>query len=305
MDILLAREVAQIFLMVVYTNVQSRMLPMPERRRVLYIAFMALVYIAIVIAGLRAIDVWRVIELATLYVVAPIPFYDAPARLRVLAATLSFSILMCGEMLSTFVSVALFGAAVGDISGLVSDPLPYFACLVIDTLFIHVVGGYLSRLMRRVSSTEGLASVARFMWMVPFQAIPSGILMTLGFTLLPASKLYFFLLGIAGVAILGVCVLELRMLERAVDAIRERERARALEQQLDGYLARYDEVLEGMRRIKRLRHDARNHAAVVRSLVERGEMERAHAYARACVEMLEGGGYDARPVPHEDGEATS
>lgn len=90
-----------------------------------------------------------------------------------------------------------------------------------------------------------------------------------------------YLIMAALVAIcLGADVLALASLRRLGAALRERERAEALERQLAVHADAARRTMREAEAEARFRHDQRNHLQVLGVLVERGERGRALAYAR-------------------------
>lgn len=81
-----------------------------------------------------------------------------------------------------------------------------------------------------------------------------------------------------------VCIASSVALMRSEGVLHERDRMRreadALQEDLDELLERYDAQRVQVSRVAVMRHDARNHLQVIRSLTKRGETARAAAYAR-------------------------
>ena len=97
-----------------------------------------------------------------------------------------------------------------------------------------------------------------------------------------------FSAGIAAAALLffAADVLLVVTIERIGQASAERERARAMERQLDGYLEQYAALARRNAAIARLRHDARNNVQVISALLDRGAYGEASAYAGECERTL-------------------
>ena len=67
-------------------------------------------------------------------------------------------------------------------------------------------------------------------------------------------------------------------MDRFIQKRNDDARAAILEEQLDRYLVRYGELVAGIERTLKMRHDAGSHAQVVLALAERGEFQEAHGH---------------------------
>lgn len=85
-------------------------------------------------------------------------------------------------------------------------------------------------------------------------------------------------LAVSGLALIAVVQVRSRQ--------RDDARAEALRDQLDAYLAEYEETVANMESIARLRHDLRNQVQVVRVLAERGEFDLAQRHIAAMRKEL-------------------
>lgn len=68
---------------------------------------------------------------------------------------------------------------------------------------------------------------------------------------------------------------------------RDAERAQVLRDNLDAYLAEYQETVAKMERTARMRHDLRNQVQIVNALANRGEFELAQHHIAAMRKELE------------------
>lgn len=122
-----------------------------------------------------------------------------------------------------------------------------------------------------------------------------------------------YLIMVVSVAVcLAADVLAFASLSRLGAALRERERAAALERQLAVYVHAAERTMRDAEDAARFRHDQRNHLQVLGALVERGERGRALAYVRALRRSLaelsatsELGDSGERPTPTPPARAAS
>ena len=116
------------------------------------------------------------------------------------------------------------------------------------------------------------------------------LLAEIGFIYLPGNSDYSASLTLLTAACLAVDALMVVTMDRYRMGQLERQRAEALEGQLNACLSGYAGLAAQVEEASHLRHDLRNHLQVAGALVERGDLERAGAYIADVAQTVRGVG---------------
>lgn len=219
---------------------------LPIPRRVRYFAAIGAVGLVFQLIG-SSDGLLRVLSFAS-FTGFTLASCTGPVRFRVLAMALVYTAAIAGEAVCSVVSVALLGGFDFSMAFQLAHPVEFLFIRLLDTALI-IAGSYASALLSRRVVHGGESRRA---------------------------ALLFF----------AADVLLVVTIERIGQASAERERARAMERQLDGYLEQYAALARRSAAIARLRHDARNNVQVISALLDRGAYGEASAYAGECERTL-------------------
>lgn len=259
------------------------MLPIP--RRVRYFAAIGAVGLAFQLIG-SSDGLLRVLSFAS-FTGLTLASCTGPVRFRVLAMALVYTAAIAGEAVCSVVSVALLGGFDFSTAFQLAHPVEFLFIRLLDTALI-IAGSYASALLSRrvVHGGESRRAALMILFMPLLQVV---LLMGALYLQLNVTGIHAALsAGIAAAALLffAADVLLVVTIERIGQASAERERARAMERQLDGYLEQYAALARRSAAIARLRHDARNNVQVISALLDRGAYGEASAYAGECERTL-------------------
>ena len=249
----------------------------PRWPRVLSAVQVALVLLMLLVPGEGHTRVISIFAGAVL----PIVFYVGDLRDRLLITSLLLVSLRTAEMVGTSVWMLLAGGA--SAQSVAASWANYPAHMASSLLAALVMALLLWAFARQISAVRaGLRG--RVMALVGFLATQSAALLVLGNAVLrDAPDDATLLLTSAMVCLL--CVLADVEAFRVAGRLRERDeeltRAREIEDAVNELASRARREMDAMSEVAMLRHDARNHLQVLRSLVEGGEEAEAAEYACA------------------------
>lgn len=261
---------------------------LPMRSRGLY---WAVTSVGLVIATLVRPGGFGIANLVGfLFFVAVLPclFWKAPWTQRVICGVLVMTMQIALEMsLMGLLSVLGLPQLPLDVEAIAPEVV--FAGRVANLAFIVAGGLVLRWLVRRTMRVEAELSASSYAAFFVAQTIlailPFYFVLACG---AQGAAIYF---GTFVIIVVCACAEGVAMISLARCASVERVRVHAalLEERLEGYLERSRELLRFSAEMAHLRHDQRNHLAVVRRLVSRGRLDEAAHYVRELREELERG----------------
>lgn len=287
----------------------GRSLIAPAKNMRTYFGTALVTELALTVLSLYQLDVARVLFwLAQL--VLSLVFLEGRVVRRLLAFALGILALALGEAAAMFCLFACTGVIVRSYEELGSNLLFFFLAELLDMAVVLGLMGFFGHVTRRLWAGEkdtaavattasnvdsdaaepGVANAPSFKGIVP--SLPRLVLIPLSSSLSLELIMAFEAFGpvpsmidiieliVALLVIAGVDVLALRDAMRAQAAIRERERAEALQARIDASTERYASFIHEARQTARFRHDARNHLQVLAALIDNGDFEAAEQYAR-------------------------
>lgn len=216
---------------------------------------------------------------------SPFALYKGPFRHRLLAVALGIMPGLTGEVMLAATWIALTGTPSASAASVAEYPLVMAVFRIFDAGFVLAGAGLAAAFLRRFRDEgEPRLPMLRFLPLPLVQAAMLGALTYFQMHKMNASgALSWGTFGIA-VMFLLVDVLVMRAMRQGMDSARMQARSEAMRGRLDGYLAQHEETMAIAGAAARVRHDARNHAQVLASLLDRGEEAEALRYARACAQ---------------------
>ncbi len=254
------------------------------RRPVLYWALFTVV-VFLPDLGIVSQNVAAALAVVFLFIVFPAAFCRVRgAAMRGLAAFMCLSIAVLGEVVGSAAYVLLFGGAINDAAAIAANPWAVVSVQVLDMACVLGLARLLAPVTRGIAASQMPGAARLAAWVMPAGFVSMAMLLTMGVSCFPADTALLAPIVLLAVACLAVNVLALRAIVLARQEAQERERAAALERQIDACLASYAKLEAQATRAARLRHDARNHIGVLRGLVDAGKKDAALAYARALAD---------------------
>ena len=259
--------------------VASRILPMRRRELFLFLCFLGAS-----LAFVRDYLFWSrlLVGLLELFVL-PMLFWTCEVRFRALGAMLIFVARFVCEAASAAVwEVMTGGAPIGNAQ--IPDHLvAWFLTNILWCVIMWCLGLGMRWLLERLpigrTSARPMGSLVSYVGLFALQMVFMWVLMF--FCLLSLDDTTGFFVGLLPLSamMVAVDVLLVRDSSRAEQASESMGAAAEAELLLEGYLAEMSRQSEKNAETAHLRHDLRNHLQVMDALLERGETDRAGAYA--------------------------
>lgn len=164
---------------------------------------------------------------------------------------------------------------------LVQFALLHLIHLILTAALIGALLGLIRRHAREGSSRD----------MLVFSGFPAVQVMLLTIALMikvyvaPENDSMYLGLFLVVIVFFVADVVLFNQIDRYQKKLREEERAAMLAGELDIYLERYREVVDGVEAVARLRHDLRNQVQVAAVLIEQGETARAQEHLEHMIDV--------------------
>lgn len=236
---------------------------------------------------------WRMM-LGTVATIAPwLIFSRDPWPRRLFISTLMMLVVVIAEIPPTFLWSHVVGIEI-DIRPQAGDSMTYFIAAhllhLVVLIGLLVVLEALERWLKSTSTRSGIAQFIGFIF-VQYLLIGFGV----GIMEITGDLSRPIVLGNLIIAV--VCVVAdaffFPLMERYNLKVREDQRAQMLAHELASYLASYEEAEREVSAVARVRHDLRNQANVVLTLIGQGAVEKARTYVDQLIGRVAEAGYPA------------
>lgn len=216
-----------------------------------------------------------------------IPFFFAEEKVtrRLFILLMVYVLIMVAEFTSGGLWYIVTGLPIADYD-VVRTHLAQFALLHVVHFVIGsaLMGGLLVLLRRHAGESAG-REMPVFLGFPAVQVVLLTIALMIKVYVAPENDTMYVGLFLVVIMFFAADVVLFVKIDRYEKKLREEERAAMLSRELNVYLERYEEVVDGVEAVARLRHDLRNQVQVAAVLVEQGQRGRAQEHLEHMLDI--------------------